>query len=401
MTTKQPVILQILPELISGGVERGTVEVAEAIVAQGWRSLVVSAGGAMAEQLRRAGAEHITLPVASKNPWRIWQNAARLEQLIRHHQVDIVHARSRAPAWSAWLAAKRTKTTFLTSFHGVYGHKSGLKRKYNEVMIFGERIIAVSHFIAEHLQQVYRVNPDKIRVVQRGADLRIFRRERVSGHSIMKLATNWHVPEDVPVILVPGRITRWKGQHVVLEALTKLPEHLKFFCLLVGEDSKHPEYLYELEKYIVDHHLAGKVRLTGNCTAMTDAYGLADVVIVPSIEPEAFGRVPIEAQAMGKPVIATNHGGACETVIEGVTGWLIPPNNAEVLADYITFALSLQPEQKEAMAIAAIQHIHQHFSTEAMCQGELNVYRELLDFLEKPVFAANLLEMNPPQVGHV
>ncbi len=379
MPSPAPTILQILPELISGGVERGTVEVAEALVNQGWRSLVASAGGPMVEKmLNRVGAEHITLPLAHKSPWQIWQNAGHLEQIIRTHKVDIVHARSRAPAWAGYLAARRTHTHFLTSFHGVYKQNNYFKRRYNEVMTYGEKVIAVSHFIARHMQEVYGTDPVKIRVVQRGADLRSFRRERISGHSIMKLAQQWMVPEGVPVILVPGRITRWKGQHVVIDALTKLPKTQDFFCLLVGEDSKHPEYRAELENMIVSYNLGGKVRLTGNCSNMADAYGLADVVLVPSIEPEAFGRIAIEAQAMGKPVIATNHGGACETVIDGVTGWLVPPGDAETLARFIAFVLTLSPEHRESLAQDAINHVHQHFSTEAMCRGEIDVYREIM-----------------------
>ncbi len=379
MDVKQTTILQVLPELVSGGVERGTVEMAEAIVAQGWRAIVASAGGPMAEQLRRVGAEHITLPLASKNPWRIWHNAGHLERIIKAHQVDIVHARSRAPAWAAWLATERTTATFLTSFHGVYGHKNSHKRRYNEVMTYGKRVIAISHFIADHLQQIYGIDPAIIRIVHRGADLRTFRRERVSGTAIMKLAESWHVPEGVPVILVPGRITRWKGQHIVLEALKLLPPEQEFFCVLVGEDSKHPDFRAELESTIATcDRLTGRVRLVGACNAMADAYAMADVVLVPSIEPEAFGRVPIEAQAMGKPVIATNHGGACETVIDGTTGWLVPPADAAALAQYISFVLNLAPEQKESLALAAIDHVWQHFSTAAMCEGEMNVYRELL-----------------------
>lgn len=378
MPSSYPTILQILPELISGGVERGTVEVAEALVNSGFRAIVASAGGPMAEQLRRVGAEHIELPLASKNLWQIWKNAGHLEQLIKIQRVDIVHARSRAPAWAGYLATKRTGTHFLTSFHGVYGHHNGLKRRYNEVMTYGERVIAVSHFISQHMQSVYGTDPAKIRVVQRGADLRLFRRDRVSGHGVMKLAQEWMVPEGTPVIMAPGRITRWKGQHIVLQALAKLLPNQDFFCLFVGDESKHPEYRTELEQLASELGLVGKLRFTGNCTDMATAYALADVVLVPSIEPEAFGRVPIEAQAMGKPVIATNHGGACETVIDGVTGWLVPPGDADTLAEYIRFVLVLTPDQRESLAQDASRHVHQHFSTEAMCKGEIAVYKELL-----------------------
>jgi glycosyltransferase involved in cell wall biosynthesis len=380
MSQQRPVILQILPELVSGGVERGTIEMAEAISAHGWRALVASAGGPMTEQLKRVGAEHITLPLDAKNPLQIWRNAAALKSLILREGVDILHARSRAPAWAGYLATRAAPScAFLTSFHGVYGHRFALKRKYNAVMTYGQPVMAISHFIKQHLQEVYQVAEDRIRVVHRGADLRLFRRERISGTAMMKLATAWHLPEAAPLILVPGRITRWKGQHIVLRALELLPPEQDFFCVLVGEDTKHPEYRAELEAMIQQStRLSGRVRMVGACDEMPVAYAMAEVVIVPSIEPEAFGRVPIEAQAMGKPVIATRHGGACETIVDGTTGWLVPPADAQAMAEYLRFVLTLTADQKATFAAEAVQHVWQHFSTEAMCRGEMKVYEEIL-----------------------
>ena len=381
MTTKKPVILQILPELSSGGVERGTIEVAEALVQHGYRALVASSGGTMTEQLKRVGAEHITLPLQSKNPLTIWKNSQHLKEIITRHDVDIVHARSRAPAWSAYFAVKATNTPFVTTFHGVYGTQSWLKKRYNRVMTFGSPVIAVSHYVKKHVMAEYGLSDEQITVVHRGADTSRFRPDRVSGQRVMQILADWHLPEEelhsLPVILLPGRVTRWKGQHVLLKALGMLP-HRNFFCLLVGAIDKHPAYVKELQKLIESENLAGHVRLTGASPHMLDIYSMADLVICPSTEPEAFGRVPVEAQAMGKPVIATNHGGACETVLPDETGWLAEPNDPQHLAQLIDMALMLPAERKAMMAERAIDHVHANFSTQAMCAHVLDIYDRVL-----------------------
>lgn len=387
MTRNQPTILQILPELRSGGVERGTIEIAEALAVAGWRSLVVSAGGPMTEQLKRVNASHIELPVQSKNPFTILRNARRLEEIIKTHEVDIVHARSRAPAWSAWMATRNTQTAFITTFHGVYGLENNWKKKYNEVMVRGERVIAVSNFVAEHILSNYPCDPEKIRVIHRGADVERFRPELASGPRIMQLAQSWHLPEDKPVILMPGRITRWKGQHVLLEALHKLP-HRNFVCILLGESGHHTGYKQELEAMIEQLDLVGHARIIPPTTHMVDAYALAHMVVVPSIEPEAFGRVPVEAQAMGKPVITTDHGGACETVEHGITGWRIKPNDADALADAIQQVLNLPAETLQQMGETSRQRVCEHFSTAAMCNKTLDLYEELLNLPKHHAAAA-------------
>lgn len=381
MAIEKPTILQILPEMVSGGVERGTIEVAEALVTHGYRALVASAGGPLVDQLKRVGGEHITLPLQTKNPLQIWKNSQHLIEVIRTAGVDIVHARSRAPAWSAYRAAKQTQTPFVTTFHGFYGLQSSLKKRYNRVMTYGEPVIAVSNYIRDHIVAQYGLQTSQVQVIHRGADVRKFRPDRVSGQRVMQLLEQWHLPEEqlhhVPVILMPGRLTRWKGQHVLIKALGSIP-HRNFFCLIVGEMEKHSGYAAELEKLIEQENLVGHVRLTGPTPHMVDVYSMADLVICPSIEPEAFGRVPVEAQAMGKPVIATDHGGACETVIPEQTGWLVPPNDSISLANTIEYALSRTPEQREHMAHIAIEHVRHNFSTEAMCNRVLDVYYEIL-----------------------
>lgn len=377
---KDTKILQILPELGSGGVERGTIEVANAIQQAGGQALVASAGGKMVDDLLKTGARHFQLPLASKNPFTMWGNSQRIKKIIKDEQVDIIHARSRAPAWSAYYAAKATNTPFMTSFHGVYnGYDNSLKRGYNSIMTKGVRTIAVSNFIGRHVGQHYTINPETIRVIHRGADVDYFSPEKVNGTRVMELFKQWGAPEDIPIILMPGRLTRWKGQHVLLEALNHIP-HRNFFCVLLGETGKHPAYVKELEKKAMEYHLQGHLRMVGVTQQMRAAYSAADIVISPAIEPEAFGRVPVEAQAMGKPIIATSHGGAMETVITGEngTGWLVEPGDAKGLAIAIEEALNLPDEAKFVIAERARQHVIENFSTQAMCSKVLGVYEEVL-----------------------
>ena len=370
-------VLQVLPELVTGGVERGTVEIAGAITEAGGRAIVVSHGGPMVHDLARVGAEHIELPVHSKNPLTIWQNAARLAEIIKRENVDIVHARSRAPAWSAYIAAKRTKCHFLTTFHGTYSVGNLIKRAYNAVMTKGEKVIAISGFIAGHMRQKYGVPKNKIRIIPRGVDVEKFDPDKVSAERLVALATDWRIPDDAPVIMLPGRLTRWKGQTVFIEAIAKL-KRKNIIGLLVGSDQGRENYSRELEKLIDHHGLNDVVRIVDHCNDMPVAYKLSDVVVSASTDPEAFGRVAVEAQAMGRPVVATNHGGAQETVLDNETGWLVKPGDSTEMAEAIAKALDLDTVERTKLAWKAMEHTRTHFSKEAMCARTLEVYNEVL-----------------------
>lgn len=372
-----PTILQVLPALVTGGVERGTVDVAKAIVAAGGRSLVASSGGPMVHELNRHGAEHFTLPLESKNPLVIRANIERLTELARKEEVNIIHARSRAPAWSAWYASQRAGVPFVTTFHGTYSHGNTLKRQYNGVMTKGERVIAISDFIAGHIRKVYGVPISRIRVIPRGVDIQRFNQENVSAERVVDQAEKWRLPDGMPVVMLPGRLTRWKGQTVFIEAIEKLGRS-DVQCLIVGDDQGRFEYRKELEKEIAQRGLSHVLHVIEHCDDMPAAYLLTDVVVSASTEPEAFGRVMAEAQALGRPVIATDHGGARETVIEGETGWLSPPNDPQALADALNKVLNLTPEQREALARRSIDHIRKNFSNDVMCGQTLDVYDELL-----------------------
>lgn len=370
-------VLQLLPALTMGGVERGTVDVAVALCAAGWKAVVASTGGPLVSELERAGAIHVTLPLDRKNPLSIRSNARRLAETIERHDVDIVHARSRAPAWAGWMAARNTGRHFLTTFHGTHTHGNWAKRRYNAIMGRGERVIAISQFIAEHAYSVYGVAAERIRIIPRGIDFRRFDPYAVSAERMIRVAGDWRLPDGVPVVMLPGRFSRWKGHEVLIDAIARLADR-ELMCVFVGATEGRDAYRSELEARIVAKGLGGRVQMVPDCRDMPAAYMLADVVVAPSTEPEAFGRVPVEGQAMGRPVIATDHGGARETVIPGETGLLVPPNDATALAAAIADALDLDIEDRQALGERAIAHVRANFDLNRMCAETLAVYAEVL-----------------------
>lgn len=374
-----PTILQVLPRLNSGGVERGTIEITEAITRQGWRALVASKGGALIPNITYNGGVHISLPMDSKSPFVIRRNAQRLYQLIKSRNISLIHARSRAPAWSAYFAAKWANIPFLTTFHGVYGTEGFMKKHYNSVMVRGQRVIAVSKFVYDHIMQEYGVDPTQIRLIPRGVDLKAFNPEKVIPDRLVALTKAWRLPEESspPIIFCPGRITRIKGHHILIDALKALPNR-DFLCVIAGNDEGHEAYREELEKHILTQGLEGYVRIADNTQYMNEAYMLSDMVIVPSIQPESFGRTAIEAQAMGKLVIASDHGGVRETIVPNETGYLVPPDDAATMSAAIAFALERDEATKQAMGNFAKSHIRKNFTSELMKRKTIEVYQELL-----------------------
>ncbi|MCX7381240.1 MAG: glycosyltransferase family 4 protein [Alphaproteobacteria bacterium] len=372
-----PIILQVLPALDGGGVERGTVEVTQAICRAGGGAVVASAGGRLVPAIEHAGGRHVTMPLDSKNPWRIWRNAARLATLIQAASVDIVHARSRAPAWSAWLAARRTGVHFVTTYHAPYGEDFVGKRRYNAVMARGEIVIAISHFIADLIQRRHGIAPERIRVVPRGVDPAIFDPERVSTDRKVKLAKVWRVPDGAPTIMLPGRLTRWKGQTVLIEALAMM-ENREACLVLVGDDQGRRKFTAELVALAERLGVGERVRLVGHCDDMAAALMLSDVVVNPSIAPEGFGRVVIEAQAMARVVVGTDHGGAAETIEHGVTGFHVKPGDAEALAVQIDAALRLPEAERTAIGAAARASVSARYTTAGLQAATIDVYREVL-----------------------
>lgn len=375
----QPVVMQIIPELGPGGAEQGCIDVAATLVQNGAQAIVVSHGGSRIHELDRIGAVHINLPVHKKSPFAIWKNIKSLRKIIQRYNVNIVHARSRAPAWSAWKACEKTSAKFITTCHAPYNINGSAKRFYNSSITKGERIIAISNTVADYLKNEYDVPDEKIRIIHRGIGLNKFHPMAVTPHRLIALTKEWRIPDGANVIMLPGRITRWKGHHVLIEAMDIL-KRKDLFCIIIGSDQGRVEYRQELEKTIEEKNLGNQIRIVDHCNDMPSAYMLASVVVSASTDPEGFGRIPIEAQAMGRTVIGTNHGGARETIINGQTGWLVEPNDPHELAKTIEDILKLDGNQRAMLATRAMAHIAENFTREHMTSKTLQVYAELLSY---------------------
>lgn len=379
-------LLQVIPALETGGAERTTLEVARAVVAAGGRSLVASEGGPMVAQLEREGSRHLTLPLASKAPRQMWQNRGALLEIIRTEQVSLIHARSRAPAWSALWAARAANIPFVTTYHGIYQAKGPLKRLYNSAMARGDRVIANSAYTAATVKAAYGgarfFDTARLVVIPRGADLSRFDPEKLTkvrkSKAFLALGGG-----DAFRILLPGRLTEWKGQASLIKAaglLQRSPQTPPFRIVLVGSAQGRDGYEADLRAQMEAAGVADRVHIHGHWEDMPVAFDWADVTVSASIRPEAFGRIAVEAQAMGCPVIATAHGGALETVDPGKTGLLVPPGDVEALAAALKTMMAMPPAQRHAMATAARARIESHFSIETMTAATLSVYKDLVTY---------------------
>jgi glycosyltransferase involved in cell wall biosynthesis len=310
-------------------------------------------------------------------------NISRLQGLVQEQGVQLIHAHSRAGAWSSWYAARRCGIPLVTTFHGVYsGSQHFFKRRYNGIMAHGDRVIAVSEHVGEHVRERYGVAAERLRVIHRGIDIDTFAAEAVAPERIDALAKRWQVAERVPrrvkVVMLPGRLSRIKGHLLLLQAIEQMTRR-NFVCLLVGRLDRASKYAREIERQIEARGLARTARLVGGCSDMPAALSLADVVVVPSIGPEAFGRVSIEAQALGRPVVATDVGGLGETLMPAATGWLVPPDNPGELARALELALAMPEDARARLADRARRLVQRHFTVERMAESTIAVYRELLD----------------------
>lgn len=375
----KPVILQVLPALGTGGVERGTIDMARGIIQAGGIAIIASEGGVWRQHLEKIGAIYIHLPLNSKNPWTIWKNYYALMKVIQTYKVDVVHARSRAPAWSAWLAARKCKTIFITTWHGVYQAKWFAKHWYNRVMTYGQKVIAISHYIAELLQNQYHVEKERISIISRGVDLEVFNPNLFLGNRINLLAQNWSISEEQKIIILPGRITEWKGHELLMRAFAEIKvKYPDWICIFVGP-VKHKDHflkkLLELADYL---KIKDSVYFVGNSQDMPAVLALANIVVVPSIKPEPFGRVVIEAQAMEKPVVVANHGGAAETIEDGVTGYLFTPGSVNNLAMILDQLMQKSDDDLKWIGRIAREEVQKKYTLEKMQQKTLEVYNEVL-----------------------
>jgi glycosyltransferase involved in cell wall biosynthesis len=368
-------VLQVAPALDAGGVERTTIEMAEAITRDGGRALVASAGGRLEGELAAAGGELLRMPVDTKNPVTAWANAGRLEAAARVGQVDLIHARSRASAWSALMAARRVKRPFVTTYHGIYNARSPLKRFYNSVMARGDIVIANSEFTRAHVLKEHDVAPDRVIAIPRAVDVARFDPATVTQDRIDAVRANWEA-EGRFVALVPARLTRWKGQLVAIEAAARAGG---VKLVLAGDAQGREKFVEELRAAAASAHLGQDVIVAGHILDMPAAFMAADAVLLPSIEPEAFGRAAVEAQAMGRIVIASANGGYTETIKNGETGYLVPPGDAEALAAKLKDAMAMDASARCAIGAAAAKHARVHYSKEALQSATLRVYHRLME----------------------
>ncbi|NEU12950.1 glycosyltransferase family 4 protein [Methylobacterium sp. BTF04] len=381
-------ILQIIPSLDAGGAERTTVDVAEALAALGARALVATEGGRLVGELQAKGGIWLPFPAASKNPLAMALNVGRLARLCRREGVQIIHARSRAPAWVALGAARRLKLPFVTTYHGSYSGRTGPKVLYNSVMARGDVVIANSHYTADLIRTLHAEQAgDRVRVIHRGTDLSAFTPGAVAPARVETLRRAWGVSPHERVVLLAARLTGWKGQRVLIEAAALMRDRgvADIAIVLAGDPQGRTAYERELDALVAARGLQNIVRRVGHCTDMPAAFRAASVVAVPSVEPEAFGRSAVEAQALGTPVVVSDLGAVPETVLAPPevlpsqrTGWRVAPGDAGALADALTEALSLGASARDAMTRRGRVHVEAHFSLEGMVSDTLGVYADLL-----------------------
>lgn len=380
------VVAQIIPSLHSGGVERGAIDIAKTLKKNNMTPLVVSSGGRLVSQLRKYGIQHIDLPVHSKNPITIFLNIGRIKKLIKNYNINILHVRSRSPMISAYFACKKCNIPLVSTFHGTYSFKlissnSKIKSFYNSFMVKANHVIAVSNFIKKYIldnfdKESNKELENKISVIQRGVDLDYFNINKISKYHITEIVNKWNLPENKNIITLPGRITSWKGHEFLLNALKKVKSD--YYCIFVGSDHGHEQFYKKLEKQIIESGLEGKVRFVGVCENMPAVYAISSLIVCPSIKPEAFGRIAIEAQANSRLVIATNIGGYLETIIDKKTGFLVNPYDADEFAKLIDHCLNLNNEEYEKIISEARKNVEENFSNEKMFNATLDVYKKLL-----------------------
>ena len=377
-------ILQIIPNMEIGGAERTVLEITSFLKDTNFSSLVLTSGGKLIDDLERANIEVIKLKIDKKNPYSIIKNFFLFIKIFREKKINLVHVRSRAPAWSAIFAAKKLGIPVLTTWHGHVSNSSFIKKIYNSIMLKGDAVIANSIYTAENISKIYGINKSKIDIIPRGVDVNNFKKSDINSHEIAKIKENWKIfDKEKVIILLPARLTKWKGHEVAIEAINLLKGETFFkniVCLFAGEQKNSEKYIHNLNRLISSYSLEKKIRLIGKVENMPLAYHASDVILSPSIEPEPFGRIPIEAQASGKIIISCDAGAVKDTIKSGknFTGFKAIPNNSESLADKIKIALKMENEEIQSMQKRAIMNVKNNFSLESMCKKTLEVYNRLL-----------------------
>ena len=378
-------VLQVIPKLGYGGAETGCYDIAHYLPENGCKSFIVTSGGELLKFVDKNKVKVFRLPVQSKNPILILINAIILTFIILFNNISIVHARSRAPAWSCLLASKITSRKFVTTFHGTYNFKSNLKKLYNSVMVRSDLIIAGSNFIFSHIKENYSNylnQKKKLLVVFRGINVDYFDPTTKLETEEKKLLKQWEIEKDKKIILLPGRLTTWKGQEVFIEAINLVNIELgyeAFYAVILGSDQGRDLYKKKLIRLSEQYRLTKQLRFIDHCKDMALAYKVSDIIVSASIEPEAFGRVSVEAQSMEKPIIASNIGGSNETVIDEKTGYLFKAGDAKSLSQKILKTLTIDETQLKLIGVEGRKNIVQKFNVEKMCFSTYSEYKRLIN----------------------
>ena len=376
MSKNKYTIAQILPALNTGGVERGVVEISKALTENNFRSIVVSSGGHFESQLRRNGAIHYKLDVHSKNPLRWVKIRNQLKVILEEEKVDLLHLCSRAPAWIAFPLGSILDIPVITSVHMRFRRTNIFKKIYNSVLTKGDAIIAISKHIENSIKTVFPKVGHKINVIHRGVDLELFNPNNIKAGRIIAQSKTLNLRDNVPVIVMASRPAMWKGYSVLITALSKVKED--FQCVLIGAGDGSTKFQKILIDKIIRLKLEAKVKLLKSTRDIQAAMILGDIVVMPSLTPEPFGRVILEAQALGKIPIAFNHGGASETIINGKNGFLAEPLKIESLAENISLALNLKAIKKEKMGDYSKKFVSKNFSHNKMCNLTLSLYKQCI-----------------------
>ena len=382
-------ILQVIPKLGYGGAETGCFDLAHYLSENNCSSFIVTSGGELIKYINRKKVKLIRLPVHSKNPILMLFNSLILVGIILYYNITIVHARSRAPAWSCLLATKITRRKFVTTFHGTYNFNNGLKKFYNSVMLRSDLIIAGSNFIFSHINQNYSNYLDlnkKFLVIFRGINTEYFNSQKIVKTDELKILKKWDIEKyvdlkDIPLILLPGRLTPWKGQEMFIEALNNVNKEIpdkEFFAVILGADQGRKVYKKKLERLVEQYRLQNRVKFIDKCEIMPLAYKVSDIVVSSSIEPEAFGRVSVEAQSMEKPIIASNIGGSNETIIDDKTGFLFEAGKPESLSKKLIHVLNLDESTLKFIGIEGRKNVVKKFNIEKMCFSTYSEYKKLI-----------------------
>ena len=377
-------ILQIIPSMEIGGAERTVLEITAFLKNTNYTSLVLTSGGKLIKDLEKLNIEVVQHPIDKKNPLLIIKNIIKLKKIFIEKNIDLIHVRSRAPAWSAIFAARSLKIPIVTTWHGHVSNSSWFKKKYNSIMHKGNALIANSNYTAENINKIYKIDKDKIDIIPRGVNTEKFKASNFSDEEKINIKKEWKVfDQNKIILLLPARLTRWKGHEVVIKAigLLKKEEFFKnIICLFAGNQKGSERYIQNLKEIIASLSLDDKIKLIGQVENMPLAYQASNIILSPSIQPEPFGRIPIEAQASGKIIISSNAGAVKETIRSGQnsTGFKVKPNSSEELAHQIKLVIKMKDEDLQEIKKRAILNVKNNFSLETMCKKTLEVYNRLL-----------------------